>query len=149
MRAVVQRVSHAEVRVDNQVVGKIGPGALVYLGISTSDEVSDASSVAQKIAQLRIFDDDQGKMNRSLLDVGGSALVVSQFTLFGDCRGSRRPSYTQAAPPAKAEELYEYFLKKLREHTVPVETGVFRAMMEVESVNNGPVTILLDSQKLF
>lgn len=149
MRAVVQRVSQAEVRVSGRPVGKIGNGILVYLGIAAEDEQADADYLAPKVAQLRIFEDEAGKMNRSVLDAGGSALVVSQFTLFGDCRGGRRPAYIQAAPPEKAEALYEYFMRKLREFDLRVESGVFRAMMEVDAINDGPVTLLLDSRKLF
>lgn len=149
MRAVVQRVTRAEVRAGGRVVGKIERGLLIYLGVSAGDEQADADYLAPKLAQLRVFEDDLGKMNRSVLEAGGSALVVSQFTLYGDCRGGRRPSYIQAAPPEKAEALYEYFLTKLREFALPVEAGVFRAMMEVDSVNDGPVTLLLDSRRVF
>lgn len=147
MRAVVQRVSRARVTVDARVAGEIQTGMLVLLGIGRQDSSETALYLADKIANLRIFADDAGKMNRSLLDAGGSALVVSQFTLYGDTRGGRRPSYIQAAPPEDADRLYEEFVRSLRSLGIRVETGVFQAHMEVESVNDGPVTILLDSEK--
>ena len=147
MRAVVQRVTRARVTVDTRIVGEIRNGLLVLLGVARVDNVEAAAYLAEKIANLRIFSDDAGKMNRSLLDVGGSALVVSQFTLYGDTRGGRRPSYVQAAPPEEAVQLYEEFIRLLRLLGVPVETGVFQAHMEMELVNDGPVTILLDSEK--
>ena len=149
MRAVVQRVSRASVTVDGRVTGKIGAGLMVLLGIGREDSAAVAASMAEKIANLRIFEDDQGKMNRSLLDVKGAALVVSQFTLYGDARGQRRPSFITAAPPDQASTLYEEFNAALRTLGVTVATGIFQAMMSVELVNEGPVTILLDSNKTF
>jgi D-tyrosyl-tRNA(Tyr) deacylase len=149
MRAVVQRVSRARVTVEGRATGEIGPGLMILLGVGREDTSDVAASMAGKIANLRIFEDDQGKMNRSLLDVKGSALVVSQFTLYGDARGQRRPSFIAAAPPAKAKALYEEFSAALRDLGVTVATGIFQAMMSVELVNEGPVTILLDSDKTF
>ena len=149
MRAVVQRVSRARVTVEGRVRGEIGAGLMILLGIGRNDASAVAVSMAEKIAHLRIFEDDEGKMNRSLLDVKGSALVVSQFTLYGDARGQRRPSFIAAAPPDQAKKLYEEFSEELRRLGVNVATGVFQAMMSVESVNEGPVTILLDSEKAF
>ena len=149
MRAVVQRVSHARVTVDGRVSGEIGSGMMVLLGVGRDDTSAVAASMAEKVANLRIFDDEAGKMNRSLLDVRGSALVVSQFTLYGDARGQRRPSYLNAAPPELANKLYEEFNTALRGLGVTVATGIFQAMMSVELVNEGPVTILLDSDKTF
>lgn len=149
MRAVVQRVSRAEVRVDGRVVGRIGRGLLVLVGIATGDTREKGKALAEKIVNLRIFDDEQGKMNRSLLETRGAVLCVSQFTLYGDCRKGRRPSYDQAASPEAARSLYEAFLESLRSFGVTVEAGQFQAMMEVELVNDGPVTLLLDSERLF
>jgi D-tyrosyl-tRNA(Tyr) deacylase len=149
MRAVVQRVSNARVTVEGRVTGEIGAGVLILLGIGRNDLSAVAASVAEKIANLRIFEDDERKMNRSLLDVKGGALVVSQFTLYGDARGQRRPSFIAAAPPDQAKKLYEEFSDALRRLGVSVATGVFQAVMSVESVNEGPVTILLDSDKAF
>ena len=149
MRAVVQRVSRARVTVEGRVTGEIGPGLMILLGIGRNDASAVAVSMAEKIAHLRIFEDNEGKMNRSLLDVKGSALVVSQFTLYGDARSQRRPSFIAAAPPEQAKKLYEEFSEALRRLGVSVATGVFQAMMSVESVNEGPVTILLDSEKAF
>lgn len=149
MRAVVQRVSRAAVRVDGATVGEIGPGALILLGVGHGDTVDDARYIAEKVAHLRIFEDDDGKMNRSLLDCGGAALVVSQFTLHGDVRKGRRPSFAGAAPPAQAEALYEACCRELAALGVPVQTGQFQAMMDVELVNDGPVTILIDSDRVF
>ena len=149
MRAVAQRVSCARVTVQNTVAGEIAAGLMILLGVSRNDTSAVAVSMAEKIANLRIFDDDQGKMNLSLLDVKGRALVVSQFTLYGDARGQRRPSYIAAAPPEVARELYERFSEALRALGVTVATGVFQARMSVELVNEGPVTILLDSDKIF
>lgn len=148
MRAVVQRVTRARVTVDAQVAGEIGPGLLILLGVSKADNPESGTYLAEKIANLRIFADAAGKMNLSLLDVKGAALVVSQFTLYGDTRGGRRPSYIQAAAPEEANKLYEGFVQSLRALGVPVETGVFQAHMEVELTNDGPVTILLDSEKM-
>jgi len=149
MRAVVQRVSRAQVTVASSVTGEIGPGLLILLGVGKDDTSAIAASFAEKIAHLRIFEDDQQKMNRSLLDVKGAALVVSQFTLYGDARGQRRPSFIAAAPPDKAKALYEEFCAALSNRGVIVATGIFQAMMSVELVNEGPVTILLDSDKTF
>jgi D-aminoacyl-tRNA deacylase len=149
MRAVVQRVSRARVTVQDRVTGEIGKGLLILLGVGREDTLAVASATAEKIANLRIFEDEQGKMNRSLLDTNGSALVVSQFTLYGDARGQRRPSFIAAAPPELAKTLYEEFAGALKRLGVNVATGVFQAMMSVELVNEGPVTILLDSDKAF
>ena len=149
MRAVVQRVSRARVTVEGRVSGEIAAGLVILLGIGRDDTSAVAVGMAEKIASLRIFEDDQGKMNRSLLDAGGSALVVSQFTLYGDARGQRRPSFVAAAPPEQAKKLYEEFSEALRMLGIAVATGVFQAMMSVELVNEGPVTILLDSDKTF
>jgi D-tyrosyl-tRNA(Tyr) deacylase len=149
MRAVVQRVSRARVTVEGRVTGEIGAGVMVLLGVGREDTPAVAASMAEKVANLRIFEDDQGKMNRSLLDVKGNALVVSQFTLYGDARGQRRPSFLAAAPPEKAAALYEEFNAALRGFGINVATGIFQAMMSVELVNEGPVTILLDSDKTF
>jgi D-aminoacyl-tRNA deacylase len=149
MRAVLQRVSRASVTVEERVTGQIGPGLMILLGVGREDSSPVAASMAEKIANLRIFEDDRGKMNRSLLDVGGSALVVSQFTLYGDARGQRRPSFIAAAPPETAKAVYEEFCTALRALGVNIATGVFQAMMSVELVNEGPVTILLDSEKTF
>ncbi len=149
MRAVIQRVSNAKVRVDAAIIGKIGRGALVFLGVSASDSEKEASQMVEKIVNLRIFDDSEGKMNQSLADIDGDLLVVSQFTLYGDARKGRRPSYIKAAAPAQAEELYEFFVMEAKKHISLVETGKFQAMMNVELNNDGPVTILLDSEKNF
>jgi D-tyrosyl-tRNA(Tyr) deacylase len=149
MRAVVQRVKRAEVRVDEEVVGRIGFGFLILLGVGKDDTEAAGEALAEKIVSLRVFDDAEGKMNRSLLEAGGQALCVSQFTLYGDCRKGRRPSYDQAAAPGQALSLYECFVKSLRTRGIPTETGRFRAMMDVELVNDGPVTLLLDSDRLF
>ena len=149
MRAAVQRVSRASVTVDGRIAGEITDGLMILLGVGHNDSSAVAVSMAEKIANLRIFEDDQRKMNRSLLDVKGSALVVSQFTLYGDARGQRRPSFVAAAPAEQANNLYEEFAEALRRLGVTVATGVFGAMMSVELVNEGPVTILLDSDKTF
>jgi D-aminoacyl-tRNA deacylase len=149
MRAVVQRVSRARVTVESRITGEIAPGLVILLGVGRNDTSAVAVSMAEKVANLRIFEDDQGKMNRSLLDIRGSALVVSQFTLYGDARGQRRPSFIAAAPPDHAKQLYEEFCEAIRRLGVNVATGVFQAMMSVELVNEGPVTILLDSDKTF
>lgn len=146
---MIQRVSRARVVVEGRETGAIGAGMLVLLGVGKEDTPADAAYLAEKAAHLRIFEDENGKMNRSLLDARGAALVVSQFTLYGDARGQRRPSFLEAAPPELASALYEEFVKHLRSLGVPVETGIFRAHMEIELVNDGPVTILLDSAKLF
>ena len=149
MRSVIQRVSRAKVTVDGAITGEIGPGLMILLGVGKEDTSAVASSMAEKVAHLRIFEDDHGKMNRSLLDVKASALVVSQFTLYGDARGQRRPSFISAAPPEKAKALYEEFAAALRSLGITVATGIFQVMMSVELVNEGPVTILLDSDKTF
>jgi len=149
VRAVVQRVSSASVTVGDRVVGEIGPGLLVLLGVSTSDCESDANYLAEKIAGLRIFEDADGKMNRSVADAGGAVLAVSQFTLYGDVRRGKRPSFDAAARPERALELYEHFVAQIRRHGLRCETGQFQAMMMVTLVNEGPVTVLLDSSKLF
>jgi D-tyrosyl-tRNA(Tyr) deacylase len=149
MRAVVQRVSRASVTVDGDVVGRIGAGQLVLLGVAQGDTTDDVELVADKLVHLRIFEDDEGKMNRSLLETGGAMLVVSQFTLLGDCRKGRRPSFIDAAPPELGEQLYKALVAAVSAHGVQVATGVFRAQMNVELVNDGPVTILLDSKRLF
>lgn len=153
MRAVVQRVRSAEVRVDDQVIGRIGRGLLVLVAVGANDTLDTAQSLAEKIVHLRIFNDDARRMNRSLLEAGGSVLCVSQFTLYGDCRKGRRPSYDGAAPPEIARPLYDAFADSLRARlagtNAQVETGQFQAMMDVESVNDGPVTLLLDSDRTF
>ncbi|HEX6802806.1 MAG TPA: D-aminoacyl-tRNA deacylase [Terriglobales bacterium] len=149
MRAVVQRVRRAQVSVGEEITGKIGSGFLVLLGVSKTDTSADADYLATKIIGLRVFDDPEGKMNRSLADVDGAVLAVSQFTLYGDARKGRRPSFDQAAPPQLANELYQYFVERIRAAGIPCETGRFQAMMQVELVNDGPVTILLDSSRAF
>jgi D-tyrosyl-tRNA(Tyr) deacylase len=149
MRAVVQRVSRASVRVDAQVVGEIGLGLLVLLGVGTGDTETDADYLAEKICGLRIFEDEGGKMNRSVAQAGGAILAVSQFTLYGDIRRGKRPSFDEAARPEEASRLYEYFVQRVRAAGLRCETGRFQAMMAVEMVNDGPVTILLDSCKHF
>ena len=149
MRAVVQRVSQASVCGDGQLCGAIGPGLLVLLGVGKNDSEQDAALLADKIANLRIFDDEQGLMNLSLLETHGEMLVVSQFTLFGDCRKGRRPSYSTAAPPGEAAHLYEQFIHEIRARQIAVATGKFQTMMDVTLVNNGPVTLLLDTEKQF
>jgi D-aminoacyl-tRNA deacylase len=149
MRAIVQRVSQARVIVAEQTVGEIAAGVLVLLGVSREDQTGDADYLADKILNLRIFGDEQGKMNLSLLDINAAMLVVSQFTLYGDARKGRRPSYIDAAEPEKAKALYEYFIAQVRSQGINVETGVFQAMMQVNLTNDGPVTILLDSKKTF
>ena len=147
MRAVVQRVTRASVMVDGRISGEIGAGLMILLGVGRSDTSESAAYLAEKIANLRIFSDPAGKMNLSLLDVAGAALVVSQFTLFGDTHEGRRPSYIQAAPPEEANRLYEDLVRSLRALSVRVETGIFQAHMRVELVNDGPVTLLLDTEK--
>ena len=149
MRACVQRVSQADVTVNGEVVGRIDGGLMVLLGVAIGDTDQDTRQMAQKVVELRIFDDDAGKMNRSLIEAGGSLLVVSQFTLLGDCRKGRRPSFIEAAPPEEAERLYQVFVAAAVELGVRVETGRFRTHMDVSLVNDGPVTILLDSRKNF
>ena len=149
MRAVVQRVSRAKVTVEGKITGETGAGLMILLGVGKEDTPEVAAAFAEKIANLRIFEDEAGKMNRSLVETGGAALVVSQFTLYGDARGQRRPSFIAAAPPELARGLYEEFAAKLRALGITVGTGIFQAMMSVELVNEGPVTILLDSDKTF
>lgn len=149
MRAVIQRVSRAKVTVAGEVTGEIGLGLLVLLGVGHEDSEANADYLAEKIAGLRIFEDHGGKMNRSVLDVGGAVLVVSQFTLYGDVRKGKRPSFDDAAPPQRARDLYESFVQKVRAAGLHCETGRFQEMMAVELVNEGPVTILLDSAKGF
>jgi D-aminoacyl-tRNA deacylase len=146
MRAVVQRVSRAEVVVDGETVGRIGEGILALIGISREDTERDLQWMAKKVVELRIFDDQEGRMNRSLLDIQGKLLVVSQFTLYGDCRKGRRPSYSEAAPPAEADKLYRDFLSIVRRFVPDVQTGQFQAIMQVHLTNSGPVTLLLDSR---
>jgi len=149
MRAVIQLVKKASVTVNESMVSEIGPGLLVLLGVHKNDTPRDARMLAEKIAHLRIFPDQGKLMNLSVLDVGGEMLVVSQFTLYGDCRKGRRPSYSEAAPPELAEELYEMFLRETAKLNIPVASGKFQAMMDVELVNQGPVTLLLDTAKSF
>ena len=149
MRAVVQRVTSASVAVGDETAGAIGPGLLVLIGVSREDTPADLKYIAEKVMHLRIFDDENGVMNRSVLDTGGALLAVSQFTLYGDARGGRRPSYFRAAPPEEANALYEQLIAFWRAAGIPVETGRFRTEMQVSLVNDGPVTILLDSEKAF
>jgi D-aminoacyl-tRNA deacylase len=149
MRAVVQRVSRAKVTVNGEITGEIGPGLLVLLGVGTADTRNDADYLADKIIGLRVFEDSGGKMNLSVVDIGGAVLAVSQFTLYGDVRRGKRPSFAAAAPPQQARELYGYFVEKVRAAGLRCETGRFHEMMQVELVNEGPVTILLDSTKSF
>ena len=149
MRCVVQRVTSASVTAENEITGAIGPGMMVLIGVSTEDGPADLKYIAEKVLHLRIFDDDNGVMNRSVLDAGGAILAVSQFTLYGDARGGRRPSYIRAAKPEKANEMYEQLIDFWRKAGVQVETGRFRTEMQVSLVNDGPVTILLDSEKQF
>lgn len=149
MRAVVQRVKESRVEVKKRVVGQIGPGLLILLGVGQDDTVKDCEVLANKVSHLRIFSDEKGAMNLSLLDTGGAALVVSQFTLWGDCRKGRRPSFAKAAPPETARELYEHFVELLKRKELVVATGMFQEMMDVHLINDGPVTLLLDSAKSF
>ena len=149
MRACVQRVSRASVSVDGKTIGQIDSGLVVLLGVEQQDAISDAEFLANKIVELRIFGDEEGKMNRSLIDTGGAMLVISQFTLLGDCRKGRRPSFVNAASPESGNELYEHFVTTVQGRGVTTETGQFRAQMQVELVNDGPVTMLLDSRKQF
>jgi D-tyrosyl-tRNA(Tyr) deacylase len=146
MRAVVQRVKQAKVSVEGRVIGEIKQGLLVFIGVGKEDQEADADYLAAKIPQLRIFEDAEGKFNRSLLEIKGEILVVSQFTLFGDCRKGRRPSFSDAAEPAQARELYQHFIAKLKENAITVAQGEFQAHMEVELINDGPVTLLLDTK---
>ena len=149
MRCVVQRVTSSSVTVNGETSGAIGAGLMVLIGVSVDDTEADLKYMAEKVPNLRIFDDENGVMNRSVLDVGGSILAVSQFTLYGDARGGRRPSYIRAAKPDKADELYEQLIARWRDKGIHVETGIFRTDMQVSLVNDGPVTILLDSEKAF
>ncbi len=149
MRACVQRVSQASVAVNHEIVGQISRGLLVLLGVATEDTAEDATQLADKIAGLRIFDDEQGKMNLALAEIGGGMLVVSQFTLLGDCRKGRRPGFSAAAPPEVAEQLYQVFANRVAAAGIAIATGRFRQHMQVSLINDGPVTMLLDSQKLF
>jgi D-tyrosyl-tRNA(Tyr) deacylase len=149
MRAVIQRVSQAQVAVDETVTGAIATGLVVLLSIHRDDTEKDLDWLVEKIVHLRIFDDEEGLMNRSLVEIKGELLIVSQFTLHGDCRKGRRPSWTSAAPPEKARQLYDQFIEACRQRGIPTRSGVFQAMMEVTLTNSGPVTILLDSHKTF
>ena len=146
MRAVLQRVKNAKVEVNGEIVGAIGAGVLVLLGVSKTDSEADAEFLAEKIVNLRIFPDDAGKMNRSITDAGGAILVVSQFTIYGDCSKGRRPGFDAAAPPDRARELYEYFVQRVTTFNLNVQTGVFQAHMDVSLVNDGPVTFIVDSK---
>lgn len=145
MKAVIQRVKESSVTVDGKPVSRIGPGLMVLLGVAQTDRESDAAYLAEKTVNLRIFEDENNKMNRSLKETGQSMLVVSQFTLLGDCRKGRRPSFVNAAPPDKAQSLYTYFVQKVKAMDINVETGQFRAMMDVSLINDGPVTLILES----
>lgn len=145
MRVVIQRVKQARVEVDGRISGSIGPGLLLLLGIARTDSETDARYLVEKVLHLRIFPDDEGKMNRDISEAGGSLLVVSQFTLYGDCRKGRRPSFDLAARPEQAARLYEYFVNTALKSNLPVETGVFQASMQVHLVNDGPVTVICDS----
>jgi len=147
MRAVIQRVSKASVTVDGEVTGSIGRGLLVFLGVGREDTEKDIDFMADKIANLRIFEDADGKMNLSVSDIGGAVLLISQFTLFGDCRKGRRPDFTAAGPPDMANRLYEQTIAAVKTKGVPVETGVFAARMDIDSINDGPVTLILDSRR--
>ncbi|MCF8056510.1 MAG: D-tyrosyl-tRNA(Tyr) deacylase [Desulfocapsa sp.] len=149
MRAVIQRVSRASVTVDSEITGQIGTGVLIFLGIHKDDDEKEIKWMVKKIINLRIFEDDDGKMNRSLIDTNGAMLVVSQFTLYGDCRKGRRPGYSGAAPPETANTLYQQFIEAVRQKNISVASGRFQAHMDVELINDGPVTLLLDSSKTF
>jgi len=146
MKAVIQRVKQSSVSVNHHIIGEIGKGLLVLLGVAKEDSDKDADFLADKIVNLRIFEDENNKMNRSLIDTGGEMLVVSQFTLFGDCRKGRRPSFTEAAEPDKANALYEYFIRQVKQKGIRVQTGQFRAMMDVALINDGPVTLIVESR---
>ena len=145
MRAVIQRVIQAKVTVGGKIVGQIGPGLCIFLGVGKDDTEANAKALGDKITNLRLFEDEQGKMNRSLLDTGGELLVVSQFTLYGDCRKGNRPSFTDAAPPAQAERLYEYFSARLGNAGIKIAAGQFQSHMQVALINDGPVTLVLES----
>jgi len=147
MRIVLQRVKSARVDVAGETVGSIGTGLVILLGVTQTDRQEDAVYLADKVVQLRIFPDEAGRMNRSLVEAGGKLLVVSQFTLYGDCRKGRRPSFDHAAPPEQARALYEYFIQRLKSSNITVETGVFQAEMEIDLINDGPVTFILDSKR--
>jgi D-aminoacyl-tRNA deacylase len=149
MRVVIQRVTEAKVEVDGRVVGAIGPGLVVFLSVTHADTADDAQFIAEKLVNLRIFSDEAGKMNLSVQDVGGKILMISQFTLHGDCRKGRRPGFDQAAPPEQAQTLYNHTIDLVRQQGITVETGVFAAHMHVSSLNDGPVTFMLDSSRLF
>lgn len=149
MRSVVQRVKRASVTVNDQTVGQINAGLLVLLAVGQGDSVNDLTWMVDKLVGLRIFEDEEGKMNRSILDMGGELLVVSQFTLYGDCRKGKRPSFSSAAPPEQAKDMFEKSVEAIRCYGLKVETGIFQAEMDVELINDGPVTILLDSEKKF
>lgn len=149
MRAVIQRVSRASVTVDGQITGQIGQGLLVFLGVGKEDGQADIKFLADKITNLRIFGDTDGKMNHSIKDISGGVLLISQFTLFGDCRKGRRPDFTAAGDPENAKTLYEQMIAAIQAKGIPVETGVFAAHMDIDSLNDGPVTLLLDSRKSF
>ena len=149
MRTVVQRVSRAQVNIDSKIKGSIGKGLVVFVGISAADSEKDIQWLAEKIVHLRIFEDDAGKMNTSLTDIEGEMLIISQFTLYGDCRKGRRPGFSGAAPPLKAEPYYLKFVQEVKNKGIQVATGTFQADMQVELINDGPVTLLLDSEKKF
>jgi len=149
MRAVVQRVDKASVEVEDRLVADISKGILIFLGIEKGDETSDADFLVDKVTNLRIFEDDAGKMNRSLADIAGEMLVVSQFTLLGDCRKGRRPAFTAAEEAERSKRLYSYFIKQAKERITVVKAGIFQTVMKVQLINDGPVTLLLDSRKLF
>lgn len=149
MRAVVQRVKNSEVKVDDNIIGSISSGLLVFLGIGNNDSMDDIDYLIDKIVNLRVFEDDQGKMNLSALDLDKEIMIISQFTLYGDCRKGRRPSFFDAAPPDQAERLYDVFVNKIKDYNLKIATGEFQAMMDIDSVNDGPVTLLLDSNKEF
>jgi len=149
VRAVVQRVAQAAVTVEGRTAGAIEAGLLVLLGVARGDTEKDAEDLAEKVAHLRVFPDDEGRMNRSVMDAGGGVLAVPQFTLLGDCRKGRRPSYVEAAPPEEADRLFRFFVERVRAAGLPVAEGVFRASMDVSLVNRGPVTLLLDSRRVF
>lgn len=149
MRGVVQRVSEAHVQVDGKIVGQIERGLVVLLGVAEGDTSADLKYLVEKTIHLRIFEDDEGKMNRSVVDIGGSILAISQFTLLGDCRKGRRPSFITAARPEEANAMYEQYVEAIRQHGIPVETGIFQADMKVHLINDGPVTLMLDSGKSF
>jgi D-aminoacyl-tRNA deacylase len=147
MRIVLQRVKSAHVDVAGETVGAIGAGSVILLGVARGDRREDAEYLVDKVVQLRMFPDEEGRMNRSLLEIGGGLLVVSQFTLYGDCRKGRRPSFDQAAPPEQARALYEYFIQRLKSSNIAVETGVFQAEMEIHLINDGPATFILESKR--